>query len=79
MLSLIRRPGESVLIYPAVDLDPDMTIGELFKNGPIIIRSALESSKMQIQLSIKAPDELTVICEEVGVPKMKIWRCVKAS
>lgn len=79
MLSLARRPGESLLIYPAADLDPDMTISELFKNGPIIIRSALEPSKKQIQLSIKAPEELIIMREEVGIPKTRIRRCIKAS
>ena len=37
MLVLTRKEGESILIYPADNIDPDMTIRELFSK-PIKIR-----------------------------------------
>jgi hypothetical protein len=35
MLNFIRRPGESIFIDWADSIDPGMTMGELFADGPI--------------------------------------------
>jgi len=37
MLALTRLQGESILIYPADNIDPYMTVSELFRDGSIKI------------------------------------------
>ena len=37
MLLLVRHENESLFIQPAKDVDPNMTIAELFKDGPLEI------------------------------------------
>ena len=35
MLAFTRRPGEFILLYPSQDIDPNMTVAELFSEGPV--------------------------------------------
>ena len=37
MLVLTRRPSESLILYPSDSIDPNMTVRELFADGPIEI------------------------------------------
>ena len=59
MLALARREGETILVYPSQDVDPDMTVAELFKDGPIHIEIGNITSK-QAKILIGAPDSLKV-------------------
>ncbi len=64
MLVLTRRMGESVYIFPSDDLDPDTTISDLFRDGPIKI-TLTRISGNQSRLGIVAPETLTIAREEV--------------
>jgi hypothetical protein len=37
MLVLSRHQGESILISPSENADPNMTLGEVFANGPAVL------------------------------------------
>ena len=64
MLAITRREEESLLIYPPQDMNPDTTVAELFKNGPIeIIVNNIRGS--QVRLGIKAPRTLTIMRPEL--------------
>ncbi len=64
MLALNRKAKESFLIYPYEDLDPNMTIGELFKDGAIEI-FLNEINKSQVKLGVTAPKELYIVRAEL--------------
>lgn len=55
MLALNRKEKESFLIYPYEDLDQNMTIGELFKDGSIEI-FLNEINKNQVKLCVTASE-----------------------
>ena len=57
MLSVTRKPGQNILVFPSPDIDPDMTVSELFKDGPIRIRSR-KAQGMQLRITVDAPREL---------------------
>ncbi len=61
MLTITRRVGETIHIFPAEDLDPNMTVGELFGDREIVIRIGPVSGS-RVRLSVTAPRQL------------KIWR-----
>lgn len=61
MLTLKRRRGESIRVFPDEQLDPNMTVGELFKNAEIVIE-VRETHRGSVSVGIDAPAEL------------KIWR-----
>ncbi len=63
MLVLTRRQGEYVLVYPS-DIDPKMTVAELFRDGPIEVHVG-SINKNQVRLNIKAPSELTILRNEL--------------
>jgi len=63
MLSISRKENESLFIQLAKDVDPDMTVAELFKDGPIEIY-VHDIRKTQIKIGIQAPQELNIIREE---------------
>lgn len=65
MLTLTRRVGETLVVEPFSDVDPGMTIGELFSNGPIIIAIHAVHNRNQVRLGIEAPDELSVVRTEL--------------
>ena len=64
MLVLTRRTGESILIFPSKELNPDTPISELFKDGPIQLTLTRVNGN-QARLGIIAPDSLTIAREEV--------------
>lgn len=63
MLAISRRPGQSIYIYPAGDIDPEMTVAQLFSGGPIKLTTDIRNG--QIKIGIAAPRELTVLREEL--------------
>jgi len=66
MLALTRRSGESIQIFPSRDIDPDMTVAELFKDGSIkIMIMTREHNNQQVRLGIQAPGALTVLRDEL--------------
>ncbi len=64
MLVLTRRVGESIFIYPAETMRPDMTVRELFELGPIRI-TLTRISGSQSRVGIVAPEVLSIAREEV--------------
>lgn len=68
MLILSRRIGETLTIEPAQDLDPDMTVRELFASGPLVV-AFMELNGRQARIGIAAPNVLKVVRSELlGVP-----------
>ena len=65
MLVLSRRIGESILIYPSDELDPDTPISALFKDGPIQLTLTRVSGN-QARLGIAAPNSLTIARAELA-------------
>jgi len=65
MLTLNRKDGESILIYPREDLDPETTVQELFAGGPIVVRVHGRKNG-GTGVGIGAPAELEVLREELG-------------
>lgn len=61
MLTLKRRRGEAIRVFPADHLDPDMTVRELFGGAEIIIE-VRETHRGSVSVGIEAP------------PQLKIWR-----
>lgn len=61
MLTLKRRRGEAIRVFPADDLDLNMTVGELFRDAEIIIE-VRETHRGSVSVGIDAP------------PQLKIWR-----
>ena len=61
MLTITRRVGETIHVFPGEDLDPNMTVGELFGDREIVIRIGPVSGS-RVRLSVTAPRQL------------KIWR-----
>ena len=61
MLKLSRNDGESITIYPSEELDPSMTIGELFQDGPITVTVR----GRRTMLVIDAPDHLKILRGEL--------------
>lgn len=64
MLVLERRSGESVLIFPSEEVDPNMTIGELFAKGPIrvAVKCRVPGS---VKLAISAPSAMKILRDEL--------------
>ena len=64
MLILTRRVGQSFIIGPGSTLDPAMSIGELFRQGPIeVCVSAVSGGR--VKLSIVADRRLLILREEL--------------
>lgn len=64
MLILTRRVGETVIIEPSTGLDADLTVGELFKGGPIVL-AICEINGQAARIGIEAPEELFIIRNEI--------------
>jgi sRNA-binding carbon storage regulator CsrA len=65
MLAFTRRPGEFILLYPSQDIDPNMTVAELFSEGPVeVIFSEMKNG--QIRVAVDAPDNLVVVRNEIN-------------
>jgi sRNA-binding carbon storage regulator CsrA len=59
MLVLSRRADESIVIQPADDADGNMTLAELFANGPIQI-TLLGGTGKRVKMGIDAPVQLAI-------------------
>jgi sRNA-binding carbon storage regulator CsrA len=59
MLVLSRRADESILIQPADGADGNMTLKELFANGPIQI-TLLGGTGRRVKMGIEAPEQLAI-------------------
>jgi len=64
MLSLGRKEKQSLFIIPNLDVNPDMTIAELFKDGCIEIHLH-EINRNQVKIGIDAPLELNIVRGEM--------------
>lgn len=64
MLSLTRKEGELIYIYPD-DLPPEMTIAELFSGGYITIE-IIGTRSHQVKIGIDAPSELKIVRGELA-------------
>lgn len=64
MLVIKRRSDESITITPRDDVDPSLTLRELFASGAIEVR-LLDVSTSRVTLAIDAP------------PQLKIWRGIR--
>lgn len=65
MLMLARRIRESLYLYPEHDVDPAMSVGELFACGPIEVLLCGVHTSNQAWVGIAAPMALTVVREEL--------------
>jgi sRNA-binding carbon storage regulator CsrA len=65
MLILTRADGEAITIEPESGVDPNMTIDELFRNGPIRIR--IFRRDQDVRVGIDAPQELLVLRDELNI------------
>ncbi|MBI5450152.1 MAG: carbon storage regulator [Gammaproteobacteria bacterium] len=61
MLVLSFQQEDSFIIFPARDIKPNMTVAELFKDGPILIKCTRGGG----QWGIEAPQELKILRSEL--------------
>lgn len=59
MLVVSRRSDESILIRPADDADGNVTLKDLFANGPIEI-TLLGGNGRRVKMGIEAPRQLSI-------------------
>ena len=60
MLALTRKEEQSIILYPSLDTNPEMTISELFKVGPIRIMLG-NIRHNQAKNLISAPNALEIV------------------
>ena len=59
MLIVSRRDAESILIRPGENIDPKMTLADLFKAGPIEI-TIFSSGANRVKMGVQAPEQLSI-------------------
>ena len=59
MLIVSRKDAESIEIRPGDDIDPSMTLGDLFSNGPIEI-TIFSSNNNRVKMGVQAPRQLCI-------------------
>jgi sRNA-binding carbon storage regulator CsrA len=59
MLILSRRTDESIEIQPEDGADLNMTLAQLFANGPILI-TLLGGTGRRVKMGIEAPEQLSI-------------------
>ena len=64
MLSLKRKINKEIHILPFEDIDPEMKVSELFKDGAFIIK-VVEISGGQVKLGVEVPKCLNIVREEL--------------
>ena len=64
MLVLTRRDSESIHIRPDAALDPQMTVAELFADGPIVVH-VVGIKGRQAKIGIEAPPTLDIARSEL--------------
>lgn len=68
MLVLTRKPDEDLVIRPALGLDPQMTVAELFAGGPLLVR-VIGVNGRRVKVGVDAPLTLDVARSELlGTP-----------
>jgi len=65
MLVLSRRADESIVIQPADGVDANMTMAQLFANGPIQI-TLLGGTGRRIKMGIEAPQQLAIRRKDIA-------------
>ena len=66
MLTLTRRSGETIYIYPDYSkVSPNATIGELFGEDGHIAISVVDASNNKAKLSIDAMREFSIMRDEL--------------
>jgi sRNA-binding carbon storage regulator CsrA len=65
MLVLSRRADEAIVIQPADGVDANMTMAELFANGPIQI-TLLGGTGRRIKMGIEAPEQLAIRRKDIA-------------
>lgn len=64
MLVLTRKINDSIVVRPDAGLDPNTTIGELFRDGPLVIH-VVGIDGRQAKIGIEAPLTLDVARSEL--------------
>jgi len=64
MLIVKRLPGEAIHVLPSPDLDPDMRVSDLFKDGNIEIH-LLKSQYGFASIGVDAPESLVILRNEL--------------
>jgi len=59
MLIVSRRDAESIEIRPGDDIDPMMTLADLFSDGPIEI-TIFSSNGNRVKMGVQAPEQLSI-------------------
>ncbi len=59
MLIVSRRDSESIEIRPGDDIDPQMTLADLFRNGPIEI-TVFSPGGSRVKMGVQAPEQLCI-------------------
>lgn len=59
MLIVSRKDSESIEIRPGEGIDPDMTLADLFADGPIEITIFSANSK-RVKMGVQAPTQLCI-------------------
>ena len=59
MLIVSRRDAESIEIRPGDDIDPMMTLADLFSGGPIEI-TIFSSNGNRVKMGVQAPEQLSI-------------------
>jgi hypothetical protein len=67
MITLNRKASESFLIHPSEDLDPTMTVAELFSAGPIKV-VITDAKQGDVSIGVDVPGNLQVIQMEQFIP-----------
>ena len=65
MLVLSRRADESIVIQPADGVDANMTMAQLFANGPIQI-TLLGGTGRRVKMGIEAPEQLAIRRKDIA-------------
>lgn len=66
MLIVSRRDTESLLIEPGKDIDPTLTLADLFRDGPIEIR-IFSTNNCRVKMGVQAPGELSIWRQDEAV------------
>ncbi len=59
MLIVSRKDAESIEIRPGDDIDPSMTLEDLFRGGPIEI-TIFSSNNNRVKMGVQAPEQLCI-------------------
>ena len=59
MLIVSRKDAESIEIKPVEGIDPQMTLADLFANGPIEI-TIFSANSNRVKMGVQAPEQLSI-------------------